>query len=58
MGLKTFQVNLSEEDVKKIDGLKNKTERSRSFLIRKAILLLLKECEDNKNFEVLNKFNK
>ena len=50
MGLKTFQVNLSEEDVKKIDGLKNKTERSRSFLIRKAILLLLKECEDNKNF--------
>ena len=53
MGLKTFQVSLSEEDVKKIDELKNETERSRSFLIRKAILLLLKECENNENCEVL-----
>jgi predicted transcriptional regulator len=53
MGLKTFQVSLSEEDVSRVDELKSKTERSRSFLIRKAILLLLKECENNENFEVL-----
>jgi len=43
MGYKTFQINLEEEDVRKIDLLKEKTERSRSYLIRKAILLLLKE---------------
>ena len=43
MGFKNFQINLEEEDVRKIDLLKEKTERSRSYLIRKAILLLLKE---------------
>jgi len=47
MKLKTFQINLDEYDVKKIDKLKEKTERSRSFLIRKAIILLLKERNEN-----------
>jgi|CryGeyDrversion2_4_1046615.scaffolds.fasta_scaffold580515_2 predicted transcriptional regulator len=47
MGFKTFQISLDEDDVKKIDKLKEKTERSRSFLVRKAIILLLKECNEN-----------
>jgi len=47
MKLKTFQINLDEYDVKKIDKLKEKTERSRSFLIRKEIILLLKERNEN-----------
>ncbi len=53
MGFKNFQLNLEENEVRKLDELKKRSERSRSYLIRKAILLLLKEYEQNKNFEVL-----
>lgn len=55
MGYKNFQINLEEEDVRKVDVLGDKIERSRSYLIRKAILLLLKKYDEENKNEVVKK---
>lgn len=41
MGLKNYQISLEKEEVKKLDILAVEQERSRSYLIRKAIKKLL-----------------
>ena len=52
MGLKNFQLRLDENDIEELDKIGNETERSRSFLIRKAVIMFLKkhEVEDDKEF--------
>ena len=46
MTLKTYQVSLDKDAVKRLDFVAIEEERSRSFLLRKAIERYLKEVEN------------
>ena len=45
--LKNYQISLEKEEVKELDIIAIKQERSRSYLVRKAIKQLLKEEKKN-----------
>lgn len=46
MTYKKYQLNLLEEDIEKLDEIGVNLERSRSFLLRKAIKKFLEESKN------------
>jgi len=52
MKVKCYQICLNEEETRKLDEVAREQERSRSFLVRKAIQNFLKEADKNANLKL------
>lgn len=49
MTFKTFQLSLDKEETQKLDIIAKNEERSRSFMVRKAIQRFLEEVDNDGN---------